>query len=115
MTNKRPSIDHLVLELFEIPLKLDRIEDIDSKLKDFVKKCNLVVVKEDGHNFSPFGFTRVFVLSESHIIFHSWPENDYLNIDLMSCKKLNNYKEIKKIAEKIFKTKKIKLKKIEYN
>ncbi len=107
-------MDHIILELFEVPFKLDRIEDIDSKIKKFVKKCKLTIIKENGHNFSPFGFTRVFVLSESHIIFHSWPEKKYLNIDLMSCKKLIDLNKIAKIAKKIFNTNKTKLKKVQY-
>ncbi|MFW6047278.1 MAG: S-adenosylmethionine decarboxylase [Candidatus Woesearchaeota archaeon] len=115
MIKKRPFIDHLILELFEVPLKLERIEDIDLKIKHFVKKCKLIVVKEEGHNFTPFGFTKIFVLSESHIIFHSWPEKNYLSIDLMSCKKLIEYKKIKKMAEEIFNTREIKLRKVRYN
>lgn len=38
------------------------------------------------HEFGP-GVTVVYLLSESHIAIHSWPENGYLHVDLVTCSK----------------------------
>ncbi|HVX18368.1 MAG TPA: S-adenosylmethionine decarboxylase [Acidimicrobiales bacterium] len=35
----------------------------------------------------PPGHTLVFILSESHLALHSWPEKGYINIDLVTCTK----------------------------
>jgi len=113
MVSKRPHIEHFVIEIFNIN-EIKKVEDIYEKIKLFIKKCNLNVVEELNHNFSPEGFTIVFILSESHIIFHSWPENNYLNIDLMSCKPIKNKKEIISLAKNIFCTNKVNLRKIKY-
>jgi S-adenosylmethionine decarboxylase len=114
MDHKSPFLDHLLIEVFNVGYPIEKMEDVEDRLREFVSKCGLTVVKSAGHNFSPFGFTRVFILSESHIIFHSWPENNYLNIDLLSCKKLESYQKIRVIAKEIFNSKNIKMKKVKY-
>ena len=37
------------------------------------------------HKFFPHGITGVALLSESHIAIHSWPEMDYVAIDIFTC------------------------------
>ena len=114
MENKRPFIDHLIIEVFGVPFKLNQFKNSDEKLKEFINKCNLNVVKEEGHDFSQFGFTRIFILSESHIIFHSWPDYKYLHIDLMSCNKRISDSKIKKIAKEVFGSENLHINKIKY-
>ena len=111
--SKRPYIEHIVIEIFNIK-NVNTVEEVYSQIKSFINKCRLNVVKEISHNFSPKGFTLAFVLSESHIIFHSWSENNYLNIDLMSCIPITNKKRIIKFAKEIFKSNKVILREIEY-
>ena len=37
------------------------------------------------HNFQPHGFTSVWLLSESHLAIHAWPEHHKARINLSSC------------------------------
>ena len=37
------------------------------------------------HSFSPQGCSGVAILAESHLAFHSWPELDYVGIDIFTC------------------------------
>lgn len=111
--NKRPFIEHFVMEIFDIK-RINKAEDLYDKIKYFIKKCELNVISKTKHNFSPGGFTLAFTLSESHIIFHSWPEKDYLNIDFMSCKSIKSKNEIISFAKEIFGSSKVKLRRIKY-
>lgn len=37
-----------------------------------------------GHYFGP-GVTLVYILSESHMSIHTWPEKTYLYMDIATC------------------------------
>ena len=45
------------------------------------------IVKQVTHFFSPQGFTAVFVLAESHLAIHTFPEEGKSYIQLSSCNK----------------------------
>ena len=49
------------------------------------KKAKSTPLKICTYKFSPQGMTGVVLLAESHIAFHSWPELDYLAIDIFTC------------------------------
>ncbi len=54
------------------------------------------------HKFSPQGMTGVVVLAESHITFHSWPEMDYMALDVFTCgKKARPYKALEHLKKKL--------------
>jgi len=43
----------------------------------------------------------VFILSESHLSFHTWPEENYVSVDLYVCgSKTKHFKFLKEISEK---------------
>ena len=117
MKNKprRPFIEHRVLEIFDLEKNLEKVEKLEKSLKKFIKKCELMIVSEQGHNFKSHGFTKVYILSESHIIFHSWPEDNYLNVDLMSCRKLMPVEKMKNLVKEVFRSEKMQIKNVEYN
>ena len=50
-----------------------------------VKKANCIPLKTVIHKFKPQGITGVVLLAESHIALHSWPEYDYIAIDIFTC------------------------------
>lgn len=43
------------------------------------------VVDRTGHMFSPYGVTVVFVVAESHLAVHTWPEYGYAAVDVFTC------------------------------
>lgn len=64
--------------------------DIDEKLIDktadlMINALGLKVVNSGKHEFTNNGFTKFWVLSQSHLVIHSWPENFALHLDLMTC------------------------------
>jgi S-adenosylmethionine decarboxylase len=45
------------------------------------------VVERRVHQFVPIGKTVFYVLEESHLSIHTWPESGYLHLDLVTCSK----------------------------
>ena len=84
MTNF-PFFQHFVVKLIftkdvEINEKLiDQIADL------LIKNLELHVVKQEKHLFPNYGLTKFWILSQSHLVIHSWPENNALHVDLMTC------------------------------
>jgi len=58
-----------------------------SRIEMFVSLLGLHIVKKTVHGFHPQGSSIVFILEESHIAVHVWPENSYIHIDLVTCSK----------------------------
>ena len=45
----------------------------------------VTIVNEVFHPFSPQGVTGVVIIEESHISIHTWPEKNYVAIDVFTC------------------------------
>ena len=91
------------------------IEDskkIEKILIGATKKAKNTPLKVAIHKFNPQGITGVVLLAESHIALHSWPEINYLAIDIFTCgEKAFPYKALEYLKNK-FRPKKIKIKEI---
>lgn len=92
MGNKRGV--HLILDLYECDLgALPETEDGLGKLKDHIsdllKEHSLTEVGNVYHYFGPQAFTATICLAESHLTFHTWPEDRYVSVDLFVCNRRN--------------------------
>lgn len=67
------------------PENLKDIDTVHKKLKNVAIECDLNIVSESGHQFEPYGVTYVFVLAESHLSIHTYPENGNAYIDIFTC------------------------------
>ncbi len=76
------------------------------------KKAQSTPLKVSIHKFSPQGMTGVVLLAESHIAFHSWPELNYLAIDIFTCGNRAMPRKALEYLKKEFKPKKIEIKEI---
>lgn len=72
----------------------------------------LKTIKKDGlhalgllsHKFSNGGFSAIVNLAESHLALHTWPELNYLTIDIYTCNYTrNNNKSCRTIFETLVK------------
>jgi S-adenosylmethionine/arginine decarboxylase-like enzyme len=87
----KPFFQHFVSEI-----KTSEIYDnhkIDDLLDKICIEIGLYVIKSASHEFIPQGYTAIRILSESHIALHYWPENNFIHIDLVCCKKDLTIKE----------------------
>lgn len=85
-----PNFTHVTLECQGCrPETLNDAQIIRSFLTKAAESCRLHVVHDAVHCFSPQGVTGYVLLEESHISIHTWPENGFALIDLLSCKHIN--------------------------
>jgi S-adenosylmethionine decarboxylase proenzyme len=87
--------DKAVLETLETGLPL---------FKEIVAACDLHVVNECGHQFEPHGYTYVFLLSESHMSVHTYPEYGSFYLDIFCCNKEFNPRKALETVKKLFGT-----------
>jgi S-adenosylmethionine decarboxylase proenzyme len=95
-----------------ITIQIDQIEtelcnDISiSKIiiTQIAKELDYKIVGEEFHQFKPQGNTGVLLLATSHISIHTWPENNYAIIEILTCTRIpeNARKIISDIVKSIY-------------
>lgn len=80
--------------------KLKSLNQARRHINNVVKKYNFHQLGSFYHKFSKNGgFTGIVCLSESHISIHTWPELNYLTIDVYLC---NYSRDNSAAAKKVF-------------
>lgn len=54
-------------------------------LPQIVDEANVQLLELKVHEFQPQGLTAFCLLSESHLSVHTWPEEEYVGVDLFTC------------------------------
>lgn len=69
-----------------------------------VVDADLQILGRSFHQFSPVGVTGLFLLAESHLAIHTWPEFGSVAIDLYVCNvTVDNAEKAKKVFEALVK------------
>ena len=55
-------------------------------LKEICKTYNFQILNEIQHSFQPIGCSIIFLLSESHISIHTFPEKNHMAFDIYTCR-----------------------------
>lgn len=77
---------HLILELSNCPAYiLDSLEHLDPILSSGITLCGASILNKASHKFQPSGLSMLFLLSESHLSIHTWPEKGYASADMYTC------------------------------
>ena len=85
---------HLLIDLDGCE-NLDRIDLIETTLKEAALAGGATILNVDLHHFEPNGgVSGVVVLAESHITIHTWPENGFAALDVFMCGQCDPYKAI---------------------
>ena len=64
---------------------LETIETIKPLMEKIIKDCYLNVKDSSEFQFEPFGVTMLYLLSESHLTIHTYPEKKSCSINLYTC------------------------------
>ena len=73
-------------------------EILKDKFTDILKESGFSVESFTEKYFEPFGYTALFLLSESHFAIHTFPEEGRTYIELSSCVKKPFDRFVKKIS-----------------
>lgn len=103
-TNKSKKIVtglHIVGEIYtKDEKKLNSLVLVKKRISKIIKNFSLRELGSFYYNFPEGGFTGIISLVESHIAIHTWPEFNYLTLDVYLC---NYTKDNSKICKKVFK------------
>jgi len=102
---------HLLAEFWGGKI-IENSKEIERILIGATKKAKNIPLKVAIHKFNPQGITGVVLLAESHIALHSWPEFNYLAIDIFTCGGKAKPHRALNYLKKVFKPKKVDVKEI---
>ena len=74
-----------------------------------VKKSKSTILEVVVHKFSPKGVTGIVVLAESHLAIHTWPELNYVAVDIFTCGDKSNPHRALEYLRKAFKPKRVEI------
>jgi S-adenosylmethionine decarboxylase len=79
---------HMVCDIKNIKnyILLNSPEQLTNLLDHICNKFQYTILNKSQHIFEPQGFTALYLLSESHISIHTFPEENYAAIDIYTCR-----------------------------
>lgn len=111
---KFPYVDHMVFKVNKIPDSISKSKSaILKKLGQLCTTHKLKVVDTKITSFSKLGVTITFILSNSNLTVHTWPEYNALHIDLITCSPIYNKSKLSSTISLLFETFSIEVKNIE--
>lgn len=82
----RPILNHHIVEIFDLPPEfLADMARVSKLVEKFAFENSFKILDRFDFQFQPRGMTLMYVLSSSHLVVHSWPENKYLHLDILRC------------------------------
>lgn len=95
---------HIIIDVSNIldNEKLKYSTSIFPIMDKIIEQFQLKVVAKASHQFEPFGFTGVYVLSESHLSIHTFVEERKLALDLYTCYFFDYSKELYEMMKNEF-------------
>ena len=76
---------------------LNDSDELNSMLKEICKTYDFTILNETKHIFEPIGCSILFLLSESHLSIHTFPEKNHMSFDIYTCRQYKDntvYNEI---------------------
>ena len=72
-------------DLQALPTREAELSEFRERVSTIVRKNGLQELGNHYHLFGPHSLTACVTLAESHIAFHSWPERNYVSLDIFVC------------------------------
>lgn len=100
-----PYVDHVVIKAKKISNKtLGSRKNLLNLLNKFCIMHKLKVVDTKITSFKNQGFTFTFVLANSNLVVHTWPEYSALHLDLITCSPIYNKENLALSFSELFST-----------
>jgi S-adenosylmethionine decarboxylase proenzyme len=98
---------HLICDIKNIKNHklLNSLEELKNMFDYICKTYDYNILNKAEHVFSPQGITMIYMLSESHMSIHTFPEKNYASMDIYTCREYPNndvYIEIQEYLKKMF-------------
>lgn len=93
---------HYILEALGVDqLKLNDVDFFYNIFHEQQRLQKATQLEFHSHKFEPFGLSQILILQESHISVHTWPEDNYQQIDLFTCSDENPLPQIEYIVQQL--------------
>lgn len=106
---------HLIIDAYGVQSeKLRDKKSLTHLLEDLPKKLKMRILRKPivdkiiSDEYPTWGLSGFVILYESHISFHTWPEENYVAMDVYSCKDFNG-KEATQYLKKYLGAKRMKV------
>ena len=80
-----PNGKHYMLDFHDADLTVLESTDGEASVIQAITNSGMTFLGSRSHLFPGGGLTSVFLLSESHLSFHTWPEHSFVAIDIYTC------------------------------
>ena len=84
---------HLLIDLYGCG-NHSSLEDIQGVMVDACKATGATVLFAHLHPFEGGGVSGAIILAESHMSIHTWPENNFVALDIFVCGDCDPYKAL---------------------
>jgi S-adenosylmethionine decarboxylase proenzyme len=71
---------------------LNNCKELNLLLKKICQDYDFQILNEVEHKFEPIGCSILFLLSESHISIHTFPEKNHMSFDIYTCRQYSDNK-----------------------
>jgi S-adenosylmethionine decarboxylase len=90
---------HMICDFKEIQNVnlLNHSTSLNKMLKSICNKYDFQILEEVEHQFTPQGCSILFLLSESHLSIHTFPEKNHMSFDIYTCRQYNDNNEYNEI------------------
>jgi S-adenosylmethionine decarboxylase len=75
---------HIILEMWGCQ-NLNSVDTAERALREMVTALDVNLLDLKVYPFSPVGITGMAIVSESHLVIHTWPEYGYAAVDVFTC------------------------------
>ena len=80
-----PNGKHYMLDFHDVDLTVLESTEGEASVIRAITNSGMTFLGSRSHLFPGGGLTSVFLLSESHLSFHTWPEHSFVAIDIYTC------------------------------
>jgi S-adenosylmethionine decarboxylase len=90
---------HLILDIKNIRNKsiINDLDELKSIMDTICTSNDFQVLQRIEEKFNPHGLSIIYLLSESHMSIHTFPEKNYIAFDLYTCREYEHSEEYHKI------------------
>ena len=93
---------HVILEMWGCQ-NLESVETAERALREMVVALDVNLLDLRVYPFSPVGVTGIAIVSESHLVIHTWPEYGYAAVDLFTCGAVRDPQDAVNVLRRLFK------------
>jgi predicted methyltransferase len=109
-----PAVEHVTAKVFDVPKNIvSSKKAILRAFGEFSNTHDLKVLQKNITKFKGGGLSLTFILANSNLLVHTWPEYNAVHVDLLTCTVIKDKKSIAKTLSRLLKTKKILVNNIE--